>query len=448
MERTMKHGRTLVTLLVVALAGCASTSSERARALAGRGELAAAVEAAGTNRSALRDVSLAILVSGVERGGARTEAARALESGGAIAAPALRGLAASADPLASAAGAAALLRLGAGGRERAEADEGPLLALLRERARHADPEVRALAVVALAARSVDEPFLRASMADPDERVRLAAIDGLSRPGSDALGAAGAGVRGPLRSMLSERVRQDDSAPVRAAALRALSRFDQGNAMIDTAAAALGADEPLALRLAAVDALAAADDRDRAAAVLGEVLAGEGAEAVQVRAAVVLARRRDRGALARLEATLLGGDVVLASTAAIGAGQVGADMRASLLAALDRGAAEVRLHAAASLLGAGGGRRAVDELRGLMRERGWLGLHAALVLARGHEDLAGPRIDQALADPDAAVRAYAAGACAHVPGGLALARGALADRDERVRLAAAAAVLRAVARDDV
>lgn len=430
--RMVKH---VAIVLVALVAGCASSQAERARALVARGELDAAVAAAGASWPALREVSIEILVTGVERGRARAEAVRGLEAGGAAAVPALRRLAGSADPLASAAGAAALVRLGQG---RTGDDEQVLVALLRDRTASPDGEVRAVAVESLATRVADERFVVTHLSDSDARVRLAALSGLGQ------GRAGEAVL----ARLAELARQDPSAAVRARALRALSRAERGDATLEAASAALRAGEPLALRLVAIDALSAIDDRRRASAVLAEVLAAEGAEAAGVRAAVVLARWSDVAALDRLEAALLGGDEGLAEVAAIGAGQVGSAMRAPLLAALERGAAPVRLQAAASLLPGRDGDRAAEALRGLAIEPGWLGLQAALLLAPVDADVAGPRIVQALSDPDPAMRAYAAGACALVPGGLELARGALADPEERVRFAAAASVLRAVSRGGV
>jgi hypothetical protein len=438
MERTAMHRTKLLTILLLALvAGCASAQAERARTLVARGELDAAVAAAGASWPALREVSIEILSTGVERGRARAEAVRGLEAGGMAAAPALRRLAASTDPLASASGAAALVRLGAGD------DERLLLALLRDRAASSDGEVRAVAIALLAVRASDERFVTEHLTDPDARVRLAVLSGLARtaPG-------GAGPTAAVISRLAALARDDPSAAVRAASLRALGRVERGAATLEAASAALRAAEPLPLQLAAIDALASVDDRRRAAAALSEVLAASGTEAAGVRAAVVLARWRDAAAQSRLEAALLGGDEWLAETAAIGAGQVGPAMRAPLLAALERGAAPVRLQAAASLLPGRDGDRAAAELRELTVEPGWLGLQAALVLARIDVEIAGARIGQALSDPDPAVRAYAAGACALVPGGLELARGALADPEERVRFAAAASVLRVVARDGV
>lgn len=410
--------------------GCASTPVGRTRALLEEGNVDAAAAAAGSSWAALREVSLAIAASATEHDATRHDAVRALEAAGQEAEPILLRLAASEDPLTSSLGAAALLRTGRG-------EVGLLTVLLQDRLGSIDPETRAVAVGALGPRIGDEAFFRTYLSDEDSQVRMAAVQALSSA-SDLDGAA---------ALLAAVVRQDEEISVRAKALRALSRINGRSEVVLTLASAALQEESLALRLAAVDALSRVDERQRASTLLGEVLSDDDG-AVRVRAAVILAGWSDGDALEALRETVLDGEATLAVTAAIGAGQLGAEMDDMLRGALERDDREVRLHAAAALLRVGETDAAMEALMSLLDEPGWVGLHAALIVARTHSEAALPRIGAALLEPDESLRAYAARSCSLMTSGdgLDLARRNLADRAPAVRLAAAATVLKIMARE--
>ncbi len=416
----------LLVILCGLVVGC-SSSVRRTRALLEQGNLDEAARAAGSNWGSVCEVAMAILESGLEQTETRMQAARAFEAAGFQVVPVLTRLVAAEDQVMSSLGASVLLRQGHG-------DEAILVALLRERLMSSNPEVRAISVHALGPRLDDEAFFRAHLSDPDPRVRLATVDAIQRRAPEI-----------SSSLLAERARDDPSVEVRARSLRALSRVDRGERLVEIARVALTHDG-LTLRLAAIFALSQADDRESAQPLLDQVMA-DGDEHAQVRAAAVLASWGDERAREVLSRSIIEGETALATTAAIGAGQVGPEMTETLHEALDRAEAEVRLQAAASLLRITNDQRAIAELLRLLEEPGWIGLQAALILARSHEEVAEGRLSLALAHPDDEVRAYAARSCAHMPRGLVLAREILGDESPRVRLAAAGAILRVMARDD-
>ncbi len=401
----------------LALGGCSSATLRQTRSLLERDDLSGAVEAAGDDRLALEEVALAVLARGMTDPATRPQAAAGLRSAGYLARSTLGELTGSEDAAVSAVAASILA---AQGDRRARESLEDLLA-------HSDGEIRAAALQGVR-RSRDElSFFRPFLQDPDARVRSVAVQALGRLEGEE-----------IAPLLSETVRRDPAVSVRSAALRALSRVDSSEALLEAVRHALAHGES-ALTSAAIDALARLDDRETARALLTEQMA-EGEPPVAIRAAAVLARDGDQAARTYLQRSLAEGPVAEASAAAIGAGQVGEDMRDALIAALDRPEPEVRMQVAAELLDLDERERAVETLTELVEQPGWIGLQAAIALAHaGNEDV-GPRLARGLEDEDPSVRAAAARACGRLYGGARIAREALDDEASNVRIAAASSVL--------
>jgi len=413
-------------LVVVVSTGCTPTLT-RTRALVSRGDLAGAAVSAGDDRLALQEVSLAILVRGLDDEPTRVEAMRGLAVAGPVAARSLSHVVETARPEVAVLAAAVLH--GEGWRsERIET-------VLREGLTAGDAEVRAAATRALGPSHQEPGFIRARLADEAAVVRLAAIDAL---------AARSTADPDVIALLIEVVGSDCVPAVRARALRALSRSGLGEVRLTELAAEVSASPELTLRLAAVDALAPYAVRPGPRTALRRTMSDSmGVEAVA--AALVLASTGDADALRSLRAALSGSSALRASTAAIGAASLAEPLAPALVAALGREEPEVRLDAAVSLLGTGERGRSLAVLRNLLDESGWVGVHAALVLAREDDEVAFAHLAEALESGEPRLRAYISATAGVVPASLPLLTRSLADTDGSVRIAAASAVLRILRR---
>ena len=436
-EVPMRTARSSSGLAVWALAGsllclcCCGAGASDVRPLLARGELRAAAVAAGEDRRSLTSVALAILEEGMSDEEQRRRAARGLSAAGGRARSTLRGLLEHPDVLVSTAAAEVLVELGS---RRAEA-------LLRARRGHEAAAVRAATIRGLARAGADSELFESGLADASTEVRAAAISAL------------AGVeRGPWAvDMLVRVVRADPEWRNRALALRSLARLAQGQRLVEAALSVLDdAASPTTLRLAAVSALGRAESPQRVEPLLLDRLRS-GSPAEQLEAAVALARYGDAEGIAFLAEELRSDEprLALARAAAVAAARIGGPLIAPLERALRHPDADVRLRAAEALLRLGEEDAARGELVRLVEAPGWTGLHAALVLSRSGDETseAAIRIAEALDEPDVELRAYAAFFAGFLRNGLEL--GALAMRDERlrVRVAGAAAYLRALRRDD-
>jgi HEAT repeat protein len=412
------------TILILAVAflvsGCAFGSFQRARGALDAGDHRRAALAAGENPAALREVSLAILVGGLEVPETRVVAARGLLAAGVEARAVLLRAVESPDVVVSAVAASILVEQGEG--------DDRLEGLLRERLISDQVEARIAATRALGLWAREEGFFRDRLTDLDSGVRLAAIDALGGNADQAM----------VRRLLIEIAGSDDEPRVRVRALRALARVG-GSTDEELLLAEQMLERPLVTaRLAAVDALAHRFDQAEAQQMLRRI-AGSGDGVVALRAGLELARHGERSALTILEVALIDGSTTQAATVAIGSAGL-SDLQTALLRALERDEPEVRLNAAAALMGTAHRDRAGEALRGLLDQPGWIGVQAAFSLARGDDDDGMARLDRALSDPDEGLRVQAASALGLLPAGLALARRALADEAPRVRVAAAWVVM--------
>jgi len=243
----------------------------------------------------------------------------------------------------------------------------------------------------------------------------------------------------------EVARDDPDPSTRSAALRALTRRDGDESVFQSLTSEALDSDALSVRLAAVTVLSDRVEHEWARTTLARIML-EGSGPDSVRAAVILARWGDEGAMQRLQLALGEGGAIVASTIAIGAPGLEAGIRSALLRALEHEEPEVRLQVAATLLATDDRERAASELGQLLDQPGWIGARAAIALARVGDDAAYGRLSTSLGDPDSELRAYVVTAAGLIPGALALARPGLSDEDGTVRVAAAAAVLRLLARE--
>jgi HEAT repeat protein len=393
-----------------------------------RGDFSGAAAAAGDDRYALQELALEVLARGLGDAAERERAAAGLVGAGPLARPTLREIAnGTGDDVAAAYAAEALATLG----------DRRMAARLRSRLGDRDPEVRAAAVRAQGASRDAAGFFADALADPDSRVRAAAVGAIGRRRDDA-GA------GPL---LAEAARRDPEPSVRTAALRALARLEHGQLLLETARTVLAAPgEPIAVRLGAIQALGAVDDINTAEVILLEVLSS-GEPPAQLRAAAVLSSYGNEMGQEHLRSALADPAVSIAGGAAIAAGGVGGPLRDALVQALGRREPEVRLHVAASLLHIGEVELAMAELGRLVEQPGWIGLQAAISMARDGDETshAAVRLAQALEDPSVELRAFAALSCGFLDDGWEIAAAGLGDEVSTVRIAAAASVLRSLYR---
>jgi hypothetical protein len=406
-------------LFSAALCGCATGPVVRARARLAAADVEGAVAAAGQDRAALREVSLAILSRALEEDATRDAAARGLEGAGWQARGLLDRLARSGDGVVATVAAAIRLRQGGRG-------FGPML---RAGLDHRSGEARAAAIAALGPQAREASFFGACLADTDDRARLACATAAGR-------AAGALAAAPE---VRAAALHDPEPAVRVAARASLARMEQGDLLLETARATL-TDGSQTVRIAAISALGRAEDRVTASALLVRVLSSD--ERVEaVRAAAALAAWGDPRGVSALEQALSARAVAVASAAAVAASEVGEPMRAALLGALGRREPEVRMQAAASLLRLGERERSVAALVECLPRPGFLGLQAALALAAVRPDEAADRVLAATGSRDPAERAFALQSAPRLEGGFAIARRGLADPEPRVRIAAASALLR-------
>jgi len=409
--------RALVTLsLALLAAGCVGGATARARALVSAGDVAGAVRAAGDDDRALEAVALETLMRAAARAGTRSSALRAMEAAGPRAGTALERLARSEDEATACPAIASLHCLGR------RVEQARIDACLGS----ADPRARAAAARAMDAGLRPSALVARLLADPNPEVRLAAIEAVGRP-DDARHAA----------LLLPLVREGRAVRERAAALRALGRVGRAPDVVAAGKAAVGADD-MRLRLAAIEALGRHLEDAQAARLVAAELGAE--SVVAARAASLLGRQGDHRGLEALARLLERGSEDAASTAAVGASEVGEPVRASLMLAIGRPEPGVRLRAAAALLRLADPGPAEQVLRRLLDEPGWVGLHAALLLG-DRQPVARDRLDSLLEQGDEAMRAAIARQSPLVPCGRSLARRALADEAEAVRVAAAAALLR-------
>jgi HEAT repeat protein len=326
--------------------------------------------------------------------------------------------------------------------------DAPLDRALAERLDDAVPSVRALAAVALAR---DNPQVRALVAalldGQDAAARAIAIDGLGAlgDGAERLG----------------RLATDGDARVRSRAARALAELRPENAR--ALLVALTADGDAGVRADALRAIGALGDRAALPVVergladpaLGARLAALSAIArlaperlcappadpfMMLRAAVALARLGhddDAAAAIRAGAAHPRPDVRVAAMNAAGElGAAGADVAATLLRDRDL---EVRLAAARALCHAGRPAAALPVLAAALATP--LALDAADELARAGDDRGARALTAAAQGGDAGTRRAAIALLAPLPSATAALTHALGDGDARVRLTAAAALLR-------
>ena len=425
-ERCVMSRTMLVLLLTTTLWSCSPTLRQT-RGLLSDGDVREAALAAGEDRLALREVSLVILSRGLAEPHTRHAAMRGLVVAGDEARSTLAALVESSDLHISTFAAALLFRQGR--------ETERIASLLRDALEAEDTDLRIAAIGALGNAAEEEAFFSPLLEDPDPRVRRAAIQALgSRSDFD-----------PSARLLSPLAAGDPDPATRARALRALSRLDVDmEAVLPLVVAALESDS-LALRLAAVAALSRRADEAAPRAALRSAMASlEGPAAV--RAALALARNGDEEALQRLEGILLGSEIPLASTVAIGAAGVGDDVNDLLSRALQHEEPEVRLHVASHLLSSTERARALTELHALSELPGWVGVQASITLASEGDEAAITRLASSLDEEAPELRAHVAASAGLMPGGLVLLRPRLADEDESVRVAAAVGVLRLLARE--
>jgi HEAT repeat protein len=418
--------------MVLALASGCTSDLRQVRRLIARGDVAAAAEAVSESddRYALQEVALEILARGLAGSdeALQERAASGLAGGGGLSRPRLRELAGDeAHPVAAALAAEALASLG----DRRMANR------LRSKLGDADPVIRAAAVRAVGTTREPARFFEGALGDPDSRVRAAGVSAVARRRDD-----------PDSSDLLAQVALRDPEPgVRAAALRALSRIERGERLLETAREVLAVgDAPLPLRLAAIQALGAVDDVNAAEVLLLEVLSG-GDPQERLRAAAILSTYGNEAGHEYLRSALADPSVSIAGGAAIAAGGVGGPLRDALVQALHRPEPEVRLHVASSLLHLGERELAMAELARLVEQPGWVGLQAALAMDRGDDETsqAAIRLAAALEDPSVELRSFAALSCGFIDDGWEIAARGLSDADASVRIAAATSVLRSLVR---
>lgn len=428
--------RTLICPLVVLGSGLAAAACSpammQAHARVGEGEVAAAVGEAEGDRIALIEVAIRVLIGAMDDPDARERAAAGLRVGEDYARPFLRSLFEdSRDERARVLIAEVWAELGSGRMRR----------FLEERLTHDDPEIRVVATRSVARRSRSESFFRARLADGDRRVRTAAVAALGRKTRSSWAP----------ELLAEAARGDPDWSVRAAALRALARLDQGDLLLEAARAELvRPDNPDTVKLAAIKALGRAEDLLAAEALLVEQLEG-GSPSLRLAAAEILASSGQEPALEHLRSALTSPDPVIAQRAAAAAARVGEPLRGELVLALSHPEPEVRLEAAAGLARLGEDEpereRARAALIRLADGPGLLGLRAALTLGRAGDEsgLTSLRLAAALSDESPRLRAQAAFFCGFYNWALGLAAAGMSDEAPAVRVAAATSVLRIIQR---
>jgi HEAT repeat protein len=352
-----------------------------------------------------------------------------LQLAGTRARPLLRSLTNSSEPLTRALAWQALSQLGDG----AARDE------LRPLADSADPELAALGYTALDAES-DRPRLVAALTEPNRARRLAAVRVL-----------GAGERAPeVRSALESVAKFDPEAGVRAAALGALAHYgSEASAAIERALA----DEAQPVRIAAISALARIAGERELMLVGRDLGAVPSPESLTAAAALLRsnpAREADR-AQAVFERALASGDASLRAQAAVLCRTLPPPgCPASVLR--DRLRTEARAEIKLLLALALGtddalARGALTTLAGTPSS---IAVEADAELAATGDAIATKRLARAMAahEPRVRIGALRAYGRIYADGKLdaaslrAPAADRLADADERVRTAAAAAVLSA------
>lgn len=405
-----------------------SSALRRTRRLLSRGDIPGAAAAAGTDRYALQEVALEILSRGLSEEETREPSARGLVAAGELARPRLRQLATdSDDEITAALVAEALATLG----------DRRMVDWLGERTAHDEALVRAAAVRVVGSTSEDHEFFQRHLNDHDSRVRAAAVTSLSSRRTTDWAA----------DLLSQVSCRDPSPTIRASALRSLARIDSSDFLLETVRVALDQPEnPLTVRIAAIQALAHVDDINAAEVLLLEVLGG-GEPLEQLRAAAVLASYGNEMGHEHLRGALNDSNVATAGGAAIAASAVGGPLEELLIQALSRREPEIRLQVAASLLRLGDHEAAVTTLAQLAERPGWLGLQAAITLAREQHDMsrAAVRLAAALEDESPDLRAFAALSCGFIDSGWEIAAAGLGDDERSVRIAAATSVLRGLRR---
>jgi HEAT repeat protein len=373
-------------------------------------------------------VALEILSRGLAEEDTREPSARGLVAAGELARPRLRQLASdSEDDVTIALAAEALVKLG----------DRRMVDWLEERLAHEEPPVRAAAVRVLGATSDDEGFFVEHLNDHDSRVRAAAVTSLARRQNVDWAA----------DLLSEASIRDPAPAIRGSALRILARIDASQLLLDTARAALDQPEnPTTVRIAAIQALAHVDDINSAELLLLDVL-GNGEPTEQLRAAAVLASYGNDMGHEYLRRALNDPNVATAGGAAVAASSIGGPLEDLLVQALSRREPEIRFQVAASLLQLGDHDEALTVLAQLAERPGWLGLQAAIALARVQRDMsrAALRLAAALEDDSADLRAFAALSCGFVDSGWEIAAAGLGDEEATVQIAAATSVLRGLQR---
>jgi hypothetical protein len=418
---------TLSLAASVCLSACTSGASGAVQAALARGDVREALavyDRQPPDGDSLREIALSVLSSEAgSRDRARSaRALAALQRAGGSGQPVLSRLARDADLTSTRARALALLaeRGDAGARERLHALVGAV-----------DPEVQAVAVRALDP-AADAAALRDLARSPSSSVRLAAIERLQRAPEDV----------QTRVLVTAAAHADPELRVRVAALRALPA--QGSAGVEALEASLG-DPQQAVRLCAIGELVRADPA-RASQRLAELLAAEptaeGVEAARTLLSAPGGRAPD-AALALLSRALVAKDSALRGAAAVALMSV-RDARTAQLAS-ERAAAEpvrgVKLCLGLSLQPASAQRRQV--LSALLGASDLIAAQAATELVQAGDAHALRVLQAALHSQDASVRRVAVDALGR---NLGLTdrdvRAALLDEDAGVRVSAASAILAA------
>jgi hypothetical protein len=288
--------------------------------------------------------------------------------------------------------------------------------------------VRAAAAEAWAAET-ETDGLRAMAADPEPRVRAAAVRELSRR------------EGDVGALLREVLRLDPDARVRSEAARSGRAF--GREALLALEGALN-DSGLGVRMAAVRGLAGLESAD-ASAQLADLCMGP-LDEVGVAAAAELCRAGDRRGCDRLEAALADSSAILRQTALLHLDRAGIEERDVLAARLlDDPDGGVAVQAASMLAGSSeheaAARKALKRVAASAAPEAKDALH--LLATWGDAD-AVKEIAAVLAGTDEAAILGALAGTARCPALLASFAPLLADARVNVRLAAARAVLAAFA----
>lgn len=421
-----------ICLVILALGlsswGCASSRAVRAQTLLEEGRYAEAMGVAEGNWAATRAIALEILEEGLAEPELRSQCTRALTEAGPLGEPLFERLLQSSDPYFSTVGIVGMLRAGLGDREE-------LVGSLEQRTEHDSAAVRALAIAALGAESGHEEIRSRGLSDPSPLVRRAALGAFSHRELS---------HDEAELLQTVVLRGEEQQGIRARALRALSFSREGEALCGLVEPHLFGSER-ALALAGVQALAHAQGVECGDQLLRRAMNSDDT-LVAVRAAAVVARAGDPVGFERLQRALRGDDSAAARTASIAVIELGAERFSSDLIEIIGDDPEIRLHIYTSFLTQGGSAEARRELRQLLVEPGWIGLQAALALARVDDEQGVARLRGAALDSDVRLRAYAVQSSAWLPRGELVARQGLGDANIEVRVAAASAMLRILSRE--